>query len=59
MDEKEEDWQALLPEVEAMDTCMCYCQLGVLLGGAPGSSSKSKNSWEPKLEKIVGILVLR
>lgn len=42
-----------------MDTCMCYCQLGVLLGGAPGSSSKSKNSWEPKLEKIVGILVLR
>lgn len=39
--------------------CACYWKLGVLLGGTPGSSSKSKNSWESKLEKIVGVLVLR
>ena len=47
------------PEVEAMCTCACYCKLGVLLGGTPGFSSKSKNSWESKThENTVGVFSL-
>lgn len=40
----------------AVSTCACYCKLEVLLGGTPGFSSKSMNSWESNTWKESGCL---